>query len=340
MKLYSQMKSLAKVMKIKYEEVTKEIEHRGEKGTMREEIIRKFLESYLPDKYGVRRGIIICAAGIQSKQQDIIIVDKNVTPKFVNFDDVDVVPVESARVIVEVKSVLTTTELEKALVNIASVRSMQKTICNKNIVSKYPFGIIFAYESSITLERIKEEMIKYSQENNIQDMPTLVVVLNRGYISCANKNKPLNYELIPCSNTIFGVHKVDDEADNLMILFIMVITGLFSANMLEIQPDIAEYALNSGFANPSKTFIEEDYKGVTMEMEGMSVNLDKMRTFQKEFAKLPKEKRLSAEGLAMMIESIEKCVPGFDVDWDEMRKVVKEGTADGIIEIKGKLKGK
>jgi hypothetical protein len=81
MKLHENIKGMAAKMQIDYEVITKQIEHRGEKGTAREDTIKSFIRQYLPDSFEITTGIIIDAEDHQSNQQDIFVYDKSVTPK-------------------------------------------------------------------------------------------------------------------------------------------------------------------------------------------------------------------------------------------------------------------
>lgn len=128
MKLFNIMQSIAKKMQVDIDEITSEIEHRVVKGTSREEIIINFLKQYLPLKYSIETGIIIDSNGYQSNQQDIIIYDNNVTPRFLNYKSEKLVPIESVRCVLEIKSELNTEELKKAFTNIYNTRKLEKDL--------------------------------------------------------------------------------------------------------------------------------------------------------------------------------------------------------------------
>ena len=63
---------------------------------------------------------------VQSRQVDIIIHDKFLTPYLVDMKDTKIVPIESVYGVVEVKSTLTKEELRKCVKNIESVRKLEK----------------------------------------------------------------------------------------------------------------------------------------------------------------------------------------------------------------------
>jgi hypothetical protein len=58
------------------------IDHPGELGTARKEIIRRFLRDYLPKRFEVATGFVFDSAGQVSNQMDVIIADSSVCPRF------------------------------------------------------------------------------------------------------------------------------------------------------------------------------------------------------------------------------------------------------------------
>lgn len=280
MKLYDVIKSIAKKTNIDYEEITKMIEHRGEKGTAREDLIKEFLSQYLPQNFGIERGVIINSNSEQSNQQDLYIYDKSITPRFIDTEHVKVVPVESVVSIIEVKSELTTEELKNGMDNICRVRAMEKSFINDSISSYFPLGYIFAFKSQITLDKIKEDLTKYSESHSLEYFPTLIVVLDRGVISMTDKNSPMKYQLSPNDNTIFAISENDEQADNLMLFYLLCSYGISIKSCRFDAPDLASYAQKSGFANPTKNFNRDQFKGVTIDFDGKPLSIDGMYAVQ------------------------------------------------------------
>jgi len=58
------------------------VPHPGEQGTARGEIIREFLRSHLPRRFGVDTGFVFDSASRTSKQIDIVIYDAAQSPLF------------------------------------------------------------------------------------------------------------------------------------------------------------------------------------------------------------------------------------------------------------------
>ena len=87
--------SVSKKMQIDFEGITSKIQHNGEKGTARENILEEYLKCYIPEKYCFSKGTIVDCKDVQSRQVDIIIHDKFLTPYLVDMDGTKIVPIES-----------------------------------------------------------------------------------------------------------------------------------------------------------------------------------------------------------------------------------------------------
>lgn len=120
--------SISKKMTLDFSEVTSRINHNGEKGTARENVLQNYLRNYIPDKYTFSKGTIIDCNDNQSRQVDIIIHDKYTTPYLIDMDSTKVIPVESVYAVIEVKSTLTKEELRKSIENINSVKQLKKIL--------------------------------------------------------------------------------------------------------------------------------------------------------------------------------------------------------------------
>jgi len=153
--------SVAKRMLLDFE-ASKEINHNGVKGTVREESLRDFLIQYLPKKYSVGTGVIVNERGTQSKQQDIFIYDSFNSPVLFNTDSIRYMPIESIYSTIEVKSTLAKKDLEQAVENIQSV---------KRLVFKHysliPSGFIFAYQSKSGLEKVMRQYVLAKNEQAV-----------------------------------------------------------------------------------------------------------------------------------------------------------------------------
>ena len=175
MKLAETMNSISKKMKIDYKELSKGIEHSGLKGENREEIVKEFLKRYLHKQFGVTKGEIMSIKGDTSKQQDVIIYDLAKCPLLYNEKSIQVLPSEGVYVVIEVKSILDDSELEKSIKNISSVKKLPKVafVSEKSVLKSFvcelgkkkcyfnTMGILFAFSSSLKLDTLKKKMEDY-----------------------------------------------------------------------------------------------------------------------------------------------------------------------------------
>lgn len=126
--------------------------HSSEMGTTREELLKDFLVSLLPNFFKYGRGTIIDHLGKRSLQQDVIIYSpymNTLTEKSKTF------LLDSVCATIEVKSFLNKNELESCLKNIQSVKALNKINPKLNKIQCN----IFAYDSDSAesiLKNLKE----------------------------------------------------------------------------------------------------------------------------------------------------------------------------------------
>jgi hypothetical protein len=112
----------------------------GTIGAAREHPARVQLEKLLPGGVGVGTGFVIDSYGSRSKQQDIIIYDKNICPIFQINDTQDSTyyPVEGVIAIGEVKSSLNSAQLEDAFLKIVSAKKLRRFSIAENAIPNHP----------------------------------------------------------------------------------------------------------------------------------------------------------------------------------------------------------
>lgn len=139
------------------------IQHNGDKGENREEILMEFLKKHLPKRYGVTKGEVITKDGLRSHAIDIIIYDAVNCP-VLYAGKTSILPIEGVYGIIEVKSSLSKTEFEDAASKIASFKKLAPRdlgiIETREYVtlhrSSRPFGIALGYQlSNNSLESLK-----------------------------------------------------------------------------------------------------------------------------------------------------------------------------------------
>lgn len=174
-------------------QISSGIEHRGTKGTYRENALADFLSvGRLPKRFGVGSGEIVGPNGDVSKQSDLIIYDQLDGLSLLYDESVQVYPVECIYGVIEVKSSLSKTELIKSLENIKSVKSLvlnetiTKTTDNLITVTfdrPKPFGIVFAYSlAANSLGSLTKNLNEWEESNSKEHWPNLIIVLEEGLL--------------------------------------------------------------------------------------------------------------------------------------------------------------
>jgi hypothetical protein len=103
------------------------VDHPGEKGMAREKALVKHLRRFLPQRYDIGTGFVIDAAGGISKQIDLILYDRIVSPVFNIGGDLNYYPAECVVAVGEVKSTITSNDrLKEALANVRSVKGLTR----------------------------------------------------------------------------------------------------------------------------------------------------------------------------------------------------------------------
>jgi hypothetical protein len=166
--------------------VSEEIEHAGEKGRNNEAVIRRFLSKHLPEKYTVSTGKVVSASGQLSHQVDVIIHDRWHTPGLKLADEWSIVPVESVRAVVSVKTTLDRGSLRESMENIGSVRRLPRDaalwetsgIATDKILR--PRGLIFGFKSAwSTQDGLRTAFVELLDEVDDSLRPNAVCALEQ-----------------------------------------------------------------------------------------------------------------------------------------------------------------
>ena len=105
---------------------TNKLRHSGEFGTYREDLVKKWLRIFVPEKFGISSGFLVTNTGAISTQCDIIIFDKNMTPKIENIAQQRFFPVETVSCIGEIKSDIDSiSDLNKALIKLSNTKALR-----------------------------------------------------------------------------------------------------------------------------------------------------------------------------------------------------------------------
>jgi hypothetical protein len=180
---------------------TSQIAHRGGKGSAREESLRAFLRDYLPARYSIGQGEVLHWSNQRSRQCDIVIYDGSRCPRLLIDDDHSVFPLESVFGTVEVKSVLTAQELERAFENAASVKRLVPPgaiiVGGLGLVAGLPrptpVTSVFAYSADRSPQAVLDQYASLERAAGIaQHAPEHVVILGEGIISRPGTRDPDN----------------------------------------------------------------------------------------------------------------------------------------------------
>ena len=165
------------------------VPHNALKGHEAEKLIRQFLEGHLPKRFGVGSGFIIDPRDKISKQQDVVIYDAFNCPVYRASEEAAIFPSDNVAAVVEVKSTLDKDRLEEAFESICDAESLAKTAAPPLpfLINTQTMGYVFAFTSSITLDKIAEHYCELLRKHGLGHHLDLIVILDRGIISLAAK---------------------------------------------------------------------------------------------------------------------------------------------------------
>ena len=166
--------------------------HRGTTGGYREELLRALLRRTLAERYHVATGFIDGC----DLQLDIIIYDRiDYAPSF-RQGDLVVVPMDSVRAVLEVKTRLTTGTLEESLVHLDSLPSE---------IAAPIFKGIFAFETNIPDKKLLGHVAKFYEDTQTMwvqpfDEVTAICVLERQLVLTDYASNPTRPVLLLMRN--------------------------------------------------------------------------------------------------------------------------------------------
>lgn len=223
------LQEMSKNLQSDYQKLSSKIEHNGLKGTIREDKLKEYLSKLFPTKYAIGNGVIVDANETQSRQQDFIIYDNFNSPKLMETESVQVIPIESVYATIEVKSTLTVDELEKSIKNIESVKKLEKIkpFSSPLIISSIipPICMIFAYTSDTSLNNIVKKIDEFNNSIDIKNRLSIVCILDKGLIFGINRHGFKEIEIVPTDNTILVTHE-DKLENNLYLFYLLMMTAI------------------------------------------------------------------------------------------------------------------
>lgn len=145
------------------------IQHNGVKGSAREALAESIIRPWFGPSVEIGSGIVIDSANQNSLQCDNVLYWPDVQPATVlgGYKGPCLFPVEGVASVVEVKSSLTTTELDSALHNLKSScrnlefcsgTAMDKTGFKPPHIITHPFACILAFSSNVAIETLIKKL--------------------------------------------------------------------------------------------------------------------------------------------------------------------------------------
>ena len=227
---------------------SKPFHHALTKGEEREEPILRFFEQNLPKTYGICRGEVVDLFENYSPQMDLMIYDQ-----LRNFPlrsgAAVILPAEALLVSIEIKSVLTLSEIEKSLkasAKLHRLRPFKKRVSLRlpggkrdELLTRF-FHCVFAYESDLapSVDYLQKETARFDetaanlriQVANIDR----VYVAERGFLSLA---------------TTFGIPEVSGEGVALLHFYMDILNFLERENKRRESAPYIAYAGRVGKTN-------------------------------------------------------------------------------------------
>jgi len=173
---------VAENMLTDFSKIQGQIHHAGERGTQREETLKKFLEAYLPKKYGVGTGQVINNKDEVSKQCDIVIYDALNCPLLLIKPNYQLFPIEAVRAVIEVKSTLNANTLRDCVDNIEAFKRLYPPVGQPQDYT-YPGYFIFSYSTDYQkanpVDAIARRLVSLIKKRRF-GYPELVCALDSG----------------------------------------------------------------------------------------------------------------------------------------------------------------
>ncbi len=176
------------------------IKHAGDKGENREHILREFLATHLPKKYGIAKGEVVTKNGQHSHSADIIIYDAINCPVLYS-EKTAVIPIEGVFGIIEVKSSLSKAEFVGAARQIEAFKRLAPrelgVIETREYVTVHrpsrPFGLIVGFDlAGNSLDSLSKNWQELNAEiHNVNFFANYFCVLGEGLVRYEKVNLSL-----------------------------------------------------------------------------------------------------------------------------------------------------
>lgn len=260
----------SRLMRVQFEEVRSSVPHKGRAGGEGERIINNFLNDHLPARFRASSGFVIDKKDVLTGHMDSIIYDAHNCPIYRTSKDDLIIPSDNAASVFEVKFDLTNTLLKSALAKVNEAKNLAKTP-DQDRRDKFEttktFGVIFAFESNLKVEKIISTWAESLQRNNdISNTTSMIVVLDRGIVvPCVSlpgeKISPIQLEGLPLVTPIgtqLGLGFLDYKKNTLDGMMRILLSHL---TFFRHRVDHPGFDFSTLEKNPIKWIIERDAVG-------------------------------------------------------------------------------
>ena len=250
------LESVGQKMVVDFDELSRQVKHRGLRGRIREiTVVRDFLSPRLPKQLELATGEIVSSDGSVSRQMDVVVFDGLKCPVFLKAEEVHILPVEGVYAVIEVKSKLDKLGLEDSIEKTLSVKAMPKKafVAQTQVISHHTslygheysyfptIGCCFAYDASC----MDDVLQRLNEANTARGIPLdrridTVCVLRKGVITNWREERVISLTPTPDSHLVYIA---TDKA--LLLFYLLLMTTLNQAWMPPIN--LVEYAGSVAF---------------------------------------------------------------------------------------------
>ena len=160
--------------------------HRGEIGRANEMSLANLVTRLLPNTVGIGSGIILDSNGYKSNQTDVIAFDAANQPQLLAQTDQVLFPIETVLMALEVKTTLTTGEINDAGAKCRNLRSLHTT------TGISPHFSVFAYQAGTSIPGVARALHALAPD----ERPDTVCILRPGMFGAAD-SAGLSFGFVP-----------------------------------------------------------------------------------------------------------------------------------------------
>lgn len=258
-------RTIARHMQEDFRKTLSYVEHPLEKGIAREKVLVEYLQRFVPERFAIDTGFVIDSKGNMSRQIDVIIYDRIISPVWELPGRLRYFPVECVVAVGEVKSTITDrTTLNDALEKLKSVQELDRYEEYSNLevavhgahghlkakrlpteLMPIPLRILgFVFTSrSLSIDTMIDELKSYCSTHPKEHWPNLIVDFESYLISYVRATdqveNPHQLFLFPDEAVGFYATKLE-ERDNIVLLFASLL-GDFLTVARVVRPQMLNY---------------------------------------------------------------------------------------------------